>query len=102
MDHTVQQSEVIDTLREIHHTQSQLLAAVESLTDRVSGSTLSETPTEHAPPTSSDSVIRSNLGEDGTLQAPAAPSPSQKSTSTSRIILTFVDSPPASPPGNMC
>lgn len=108
MDSTTQSSEVMDTLKEIHQTQSQLLAAVESLSDRV-GPALSGTTSiakksaslgnssqlghndqsEAGPPTSSDSVIRSNLGEGGTLQAPATASPNQRAALTSRIVLTY-------------
>lgn len=109
MDSAAQSSEVMDTLKEIHQTQSQLLAAVESLSDRV-GPVLSGTTSiaNHgapkgkssqsenngqsgaAPPTSSDSVIRSDLDEGGTLQAPSTASPNQRTTLTSRIVLTYL------------
>lgn len=105
-----EQSDVMDTLKDIHQTQAQLLAAVESLSERfdsampgtetslsppVSSGKPSKTPSgnedDSAPPTSSDSVIRSNLSEEATLQAPAPASPNQRSGLTSRIVLTCVD-----------
>ncbi|KFH46282.1 Uracil-regulated protein-like protein [Hapsidospora chrysogenum ATCC 11550] len=106
MDSTTQfsDSEFMDTLREIHQTQSQLLAAVETLSERV-GTPALPTPDassldkssqpkrkdepEKAPPTSSDSVIRSDLREEGgTLQAPSTSSSNQRAALTSRIVLT--------------
>lgn len=112
MDSTTQFSdpEFMDTLREIHQTQSQLLAAVETLSERV-GTPALPTPdassqhkssqperkdeSEKAPPTSSDSVIRSDPREDGgTLQAPSTSSSNQRAALTSRIVLTYLLSSP--------
>jgi hypothetical protein len=107
MDNENQQSEVMDTLREIHHTQSQLLAAVEALSDRLGRveATTKTSPavasagnksventelkqTNETPALSSDAIIRAPLEEGASLSAPAPASPSQRSALTSRIILT--------------
>jgi hypothetical protein len=108
MDNESQQSEVMDTLREIHHTQSQLLAAVEALSDRLERveATTKTSPTtvsagnksgedtkfkqaDETPALSSDAIIRAPLEEGASLSAPAPASPGQRSALTSRIILTL-------------
>jgi hypothetical protein len=97
----------MDTLKEIHQTQTQLLAAVETLTDRL-GPSLAITPSQPShesstdatePPeglerhgeaqtASTDSVLRAKLDEEGGLRAPAPASSSQRSAFTPRIVLT--------------
>ena len=108
MSSNSQQPEVMDTLKEIHQTQTQLLAAVETLTDRF-GPSLAITPSQPShesstdatePPeglerhgeaqtASTDSVLRAKLDEEGGLRAPAPASSSQRSAFTPRIVLTY-------------
>lgn len=110
MDHNAEQAEVMETLRELHQTQSQLLEAMETLSARVgiavpgaasppgrvdlatNKSLEKKDQPDSTPTTSSDSVIRSNLSGGETLQAPAPSSPSQRPSLTSRIVLTSVPS----------
>jgi len=106
MDPNADQAEVMETLRELHQTQSQLLEAMETLSARVGVALPGSTPASSgvalstqeasekkqqpasAPTTTSDAVIRSNLSGGETLQAPAPASPSQRPGLTSRIVLT--------------
>jgi hypothetical protein len=107
-----QNAEVVEALKELRLGQSQLLATLQSLSNHVGFNPGSSTSSSGAAPSkggglfeafkhvkgeeegattpSDDAVIRSQFGEDSGLQAPAAASPSQKSTLTSRIILTYV------------
>merc|ERR1712000_720673 len=106
MDPNADQAEVMETLRELHQTQSQLSEAMETLSARVGVALPGSTPASSgvalstqeasekkqqpasAPTTTSDAVIRSNLSGGETLQAPAPASPSQRPGLTSRIVLT--------------
>lgn len=109
MDPNADQAEVLETLRELHQTQSQLMEAMETLSARVGvampgvasapgaaglttnkGAEMKEDQPASAPTTSSDAVLRSNLSGGETLQAPAPASPSQRPGLTSRIVLTLV------------
>ncbi len=95
-------SEVLDTLREIHQTQSHLLAAVESLSERLGSASPSTSPfmsekpqlqtnevSKTPPNDSSEIAIRSNSSGGEILQAPKPSSPGQQTVFTSRIILTY-------------
>ncbi len=111
---SAQNAEVVEALNELRLGQSQLLATLQSLSKNAGlapGSSTSATGSqgdgldealkavknmgeeESAITPSDDVVLRSQFGEDAGLQAlssPSAASPSQKSTLTSRIILTYV------------
>lgn len=95
--------EVLDALRSIQQTQSSLLAAVESLSDRplqassgVAGDRVLDSPfvadgkRDDVPPTADSKALdQQNVSEDSPLQPPAVPgSPSQRPGFTSRIVLT--------------
>lgn len=94
--------EAMDTLKDISQTQSQLLAAVESLSDRLNaalpGSSHVTGPAEGLPvseqsgqgelPESDAPIVQP--GSDGTLQAPAPATSPQRTSLTSRIVLTYV------------
>ncbi|GKT77561.1 GTP cyclohydrolase ii [Colletotrichum tofieldiae] len=99
-------AEVLSSLKSIQQTQSDLVAAVESLNHRYQqlagdtdvaalgpGSSLGEAPDRPRTPRRSETGAVGDLAQssssDLTLQAPAVPSsPSQRSGLTSRIILT--------------
>lgn len=77
---------VLDALRQIQHTQTQLLTAVESLTERVGAE-------ESDPDGSSHTKLRSEVRGGGESTVPnaaasALPISSPRSPFTSRIILT--------------
>lgn len=100
-----QNAEVVEALNELRLGQSQLLATLQSLSNHVGfvpGSSASPAPqaglgepfkavkSDEGASTPSEEVMRSQFGEDATLQPPTPASPSQKSALTSRIILTYV------------
>lgn len=100
-----QNAEVVAALNELRLGQSQLLATLQSLSNHVGfvpGSSASPATqgglakpfkalkNEDASTPSDDAVIRSPFDEDTALQPPTPGTPSQKSTLTSRIILTYV------------
>lgn len=107
-------AEVISSLKSIQQTQSDLVAAVDLLSQRYQqlpvdpdaatlgpNSSLGEVPERTRTPEPSDTVGDSakSSSSDLALQAPAVPSsPSQRSGLTSRIILTYVFSCCAAPP----
>lgn len=109
MDPKAQKPEVMDTLNEIHETQTRMLAALENLTDRLNPSLSLPASQSTSEPTSEreerssgneqpeDSQLSSAAailrGEEGSLQAPAPASPTQRSALTSRIVLTYALDP---------
>lgn len=109
-------AKVINSLKSIQQTQSDLVAAVDLLNQRYQqllvdpdaaalgpNPSLSEITERSRTPEPSDAVGDSakSSSSDLTLQAPAVPSsPSQRSGLTSRIILTYVFSYCGAPPAS--
>lgn len=108
MDPKADQTELIATIQRLQETQTQLVAAVQTLTNRVDSAipetaspTFQGTPVARplqigngnkadVPPASSDesSALAGQDEDVKPLQAPVPPSPTQKPGLTSRIILT--------------